>query len=139
MPPLTMVLEAVPPASTTCEPLKIVAPLATPKSSCVPPPIRAPSSAPLAVTELDAAAEYRGGAGHPAGLDHEGHATADDAAAGRAEDFERGAAVQRHCAGTAAGVDDQMPPLSTVVPLATPPNSTTCVPPVNTVAPLARP
>ena len=32
-----------------------------------------------------------------------------------------------------------VPPALTIVPLAVPPNSTTCTPPANTVAPLARP
>src|ERR1700722_884015 len=50
-PPLeTVVLLAVPPASTICEPEKTVTPLATPKTSCLPPEICAPSSVPRALT-----------------------------------------------------------------------------------------
>jgi len=48
-PPLTVVLLAVPPDSTTCDPAKTVTPLAVPKSNRVPPEICAPSSVPPAL------------------------------------------------------------------------------------------
>jgi len=47
-PPLdTVVLLAMPPDSTTCEPVKTVTPLARPKRSCSPPEICAPESIPV--------------------------------------------------------------------------------------------
>jgi hypothetical protein len=45
-PALIVVLVAVPPDTTTCEPVKTVALLASPESNCVPPLIRAPESTP---------------------------------------------------------------------------------------------
>ncbi len=45
-----MVVFAVPPLSTTWEPVNIVPPLAKPKSSCVPPEISAPLSVPPPLT-----------------------------------------------------------------------------------------